>query len=412
MIQTEQLGKRYILGDSASGYATLREAAGTLIRRVRPGTQPPVAPRSLWALRDVTLQVEPGDVLGVIGRNGAGKTTLLKLLAYITEPTTGVVRTRGKVGALLDVGTGFHPELNGRENVYLNGAVLGMSRRDIRRRFDEIVGFAGVERFLDTPVKRYSAGMRLRLAFAVAAHLEADVIVVDEVLAVGDAEFQQKCLGRMSELRGEGRTAVFVSHDLGAIARLCDKTVWLDQGQVVMHGTTPQVINRYVASVAEQTGRVDIDTDDSVPVALRSVALVTPTGEYTDLVRRDDEWAIELCFSVLERVPGLDLGVYLIHSSGAWVLNDAWSETESARAIDRPGSYTARVAIPPILAAGDYAIGVWVGTEFETFFDREVLRCQIWPRSDDLRDSTARTRLVQPKLGWQAHAVDISPQSS
>ena len=188
------------------------------------------AARTSGPCEDVSFTVGSGELVGIIGRNGAGKTTLLRILARITAPTAGVARVRGRLSALLDVGTGFHDELTGRENVFLSGAILGMSRRDVRARFDEIAAFSGVERFLDTPLKRYSAGMRLRLAFAVAAHLEPDVLVIDEALAVGDAEFQRRCIGRMEDLQRSGRTVVFVSHDLGAIGRLCERTLWLDQG--------------------------------------------------------------------------------------------------------------------------------------------------------------------------------------
>jgi ABC-2 type transport system ATP-binding protein/lipopolysaccharide transport system ATP-binding protein len=202
----------------------------------------------VWSLRDVDLDVAEGEAVGLLGRNGAGKSTMLKVLTRITDPTSGTVRTRGRVGALLEVGTGFHPELTGRENVYLNGAVLGMARSEIDRQYDAIVDFSGVERFLDTPVKRYSSGMYLRLAFAVAAHLQADIMVVDEVLAVGDAEFQRKCLGKMADIERAGRTVVFVSHNLDAIQRLCPRSVWLEQGRVALSGPTPEVLDAYLSS--------------------------------------------------------------------------------------------------------------------------------------------------------------------
>ena len=210
-ITVDGVSKRYQLGEDVMA-TTLREAARRLGRRAGKGQR-----EELWALRDITLEIAEGEVVGIIGRNGAGKSTLLKLFTRISEPTQGVVRTRGRVGALLEVGTGFHPELTGRENVMLNGAVLGMTRGDVRRRFDQIVAFAGVERFLETPLKRYSSGMQLRLAFVVAAFLEPDILVIDEVLAVGDAEFQRRCLRRMSDFTREGRTVVFVSHDHGAL---------------------------------------------------------------------------------------------------------------------------------------------------------------------------------------------------
>ncbi|HEY7087271.1 MAG TPA: ABC transporter ATP-binding protein, partial [Tepidisphaeraceae bacterium] len=200
----------------------------------------------LWALKDVSFDVRPGEVLGIVGRNGAGKSTLLKVLSRITQPTRGRVEMRGRVGSLLEVGTGFHPELTGRENIYLNGAVLGMTRREIQARFDEIVAFAEVERFLDTPVKRFSTGMYMRLAFAVASHLEPEILIVDEVLAVGDAQFQKKCLGRMSEVSREGRTVLFVSHNMSAIKSLCTRGVLVGDGRIAHDGGVDEVVNRYL----------------------------------------------------------------------------------------------------------------------------------------------------------------------
>src|SRR5215212_9269827 len=243
-IELERLGKRYVLGERVA-YQTAREA---LVRAVRRGRDASDERSELWAIRDVDLSIAEGEVVGVIGRNGAGKTTLLKVISRITEPTTGVARIRGRVGSLLEVGTGFHPELTGRENIFLNGAVLGMSRREISAKFDEIVDFSGVERFLDTPLKRYSSGMQLRLAFAVAAHLEPDILVVDEILAVGDAEFQRRCLGRMQEAEQEGRTLIFVSHDLGSLTRICARSLWLDRGRVLDSGPTPEIVRSYLSS--------------------------------------------------------------------------------------------------------------------------------------------------------------------
>jgi ABC-type polysaccharide/polyol phosphate transport system ATPase subunit len=241
-IEFDGVGKRYVLGQRLNARETLMATASRLLQRRRsPASE-------LWSLRDVSFSVAQGEALGIVGRNGAGKSTILKILAGITAPTIGESRTRGRVAALLEVGTGFHPELTGRENVYLNGAILGMSRRDITLRFEQIVDFSGVERFLDTPVKRYSSGMYLRLAFAVAAHLEPDILVVDEILAVGDAEFQRKCIGRMHEAEQEGRTLVFVSHDLEALTRVCDRSLWLDSGQVRDSGPTSEIVRSYLSS--------------------------------------------------------------------------------------------------------------------------------------------------------------------
>src|SRR5512144_1441105 len=231
-IIAEGLGKRYQIGQSGrQAYSTLRDVLASGVRR-GSGSSKPESTAEFWALRDVSFEVNQGDVIGIVGRNGAGKSTFLKLLSRITEPTTGRIKLRGRVASLLEVGTGFHPELTGRENIYLNGAILGMSRGEIARKFDEIVAFAEIDKFLDTPVKRYSSGMFVRLAFAVAAHLEPEVLIVDEVLAVGDADFQRKSLGKMSDVAKGGRTVLFVSHNLAAIRRLCSHAFLFESGKL------------------------------------------------------------------------------------------------------------------------------------------------------------------------------------
>jgi lipopolysaccharide transport system ATP-binding protein len=266
-ISVEGLSKSYWIGQGpAPGRVTFREKlsanAASLLRSLatlrRAGTARSADSAEFWALRDVSLEVRRGEVLGIVGRNGAGKSTLLKVLSRITEPTAGRIRLRGRVGSLLEVGTGFHPELTGRENIYLNGAILGMSRLEIRRKFDEIVDFAGVTRFLDTPVKRYSSGMYVRLAFAVAAHLEPEILIVDEVLAVGDAEFQKKCLGKMHDVASGGRTVLFVSHNLSAVAQLTERALILDAGSVHFLGPTEQALERYASTHASEHA-VDFD---------------------------------------------------------------------------------------------------------------------------------------------------------
>jgi ABC-type polysaccharide/polyol phosphate transport system ATPase subunit len=250
VIKAESISKRFTVG-TVEPFATLRDSVARALtaplaflskQRQEPGT--------LWALRDVSFDVHHGDVVGIIGRNGCGKSTLLKILSRITEPTSGRAVVRGRVGSLLEVGTGFHHELSGRENVFVNGAILGMRRREIQRKFDEIVAFAGVARFIDTPVKRYSSGMQMRLAFAVAAHLDPTILLVDEVLAVGDMEFQRRCLGKMEEVSREGRTIILVSHQMGQIRRLCHSTLWLDQGQVRAFGRTADTIRAYETALA------------------------------------------------------------------------------------------------------------------------------------------------------------------
>src|SRR5467141_1326859 len=241
IISVENLGKRYSLRhQTGERYTALRDVIANKVKSLFrsngksqfSGFSSQLSKEDFWALRHVSFEVQQGEVVGIIGRNGAGKSTLLKILSRITDPTEGRVRIRGRVASLLEVGTGFHPELTGRENIYLNGAILGMSRAEIRAKFDEIVSFAEVEKFLDTPVKRYSSGMYVRLAFAVAAHLEPEILIVDEVLAVGDSQFQKKCLGKMSDVAGGGRTVLFVSHNIGAVRKLCSRTILLDSGKV------------------------------------------------------------------------------------------------------------------------------------------------------------------------------------
>src|SRR5712664_4095427 len=256
VITVENLSKRYLVGHREHEQRTTfremltREAKNFARKAVDLAHGREIVQgdevEEFWALKDVSFQVQKGDILGIIGRNGAGKSTLLKILSRITEPTRGRVTIRGRVASLLEVGTGFHHELTGRENIYLNGAILGMTRQEIRKKFDEIVAFAEVERFLDTPVKRYSSGMYMRLAFAVAAHLEPEILIVDEVLSVGDAQFQKKCLGKMSDVATQGRTILFVSHNMGVISQLCSTCVWLDKGEIRDIGQTGSVVNSYM----------------------------------------------------------------------------------------------------------------------------------------------------------------------
>lgn len=247
IIEVKNLGKKYNIGHRQGGYLTLRDVLTNVFKKPWLLFRKRVSKEGFWALKDVNFSIEKGEVVGIIGANGAGKSTLLKILSQITTPSEGEVRIEGRVGSLLEVGTGFHPELTGRENIFLNGAILGMSKKEIQKKFDEIVAFSGVEKFLETPVKYYSSGMYVRLAFAVAAHLEPDILIIDEVLAVGDAEFQKKCLGKMDDItKKEGRTILFVSHNMGAIRQLCQRCVLLEKGEVKMIGKTEEVIANYV----------------------------------------------------------------------------------------------------------------------------------------------------------------------
>jgi lipopolysaccharide transport system ATP-binding protein len=317
-------------------------------------------------LRNVSFELKQGQVLGVIGRNGAGKSTLLKLLSRVTEPTEGYAEIYGRVGSLLEVGTGFHPELTGRENIYLNGAILGMKRSEIDHKFDEIVAFAEVPEFIDTPVKRYSSGMYLRLAFAVAAHLEPEILVVDEVLAVGDAEFQRKCLGKMSEVAHEGRTVIFVSHNMSAIARLTQDTIVLDNGQVVFSAPTSEAIDFYMTSGIAQAGEQRWEESPQVldatpfrPVALR---VLDDQGRMTNQVLSAKPFVVEFEYDLKEDITGLRTGIYLATSRGEPVFTSF--DTDEAESFERHtirsvGRYVSRCRLPSdLLNEGRFVLGV------------------------------------------------------
>lgn len=319
-IIVEGISKRYRIGVAAERYPTFREAiVGAVkapLRRWRQLRESGNGEDTIWALKDVSFEVQPGEVLGIIGRNGAGKTTLLKILSRITEPTEGIARLRGRVASLLEVGTGFHPELSGRENIYLNGAILGMKRAEIDRKFDDIVAFAEVEKFLDTPVKRYSSGMYVRLAFAVAAHLEPEILIVDEVLAVGDAVFQKRCLGKMQDVASsEGRTVLFVSHNMVAVQNLCPRAIWIDGGELQQDGAAGTVVGEYLSGVQSRvTERVWPDFE-SAPgnetVRIRRAAIETAGGSENGPITT--RTPLDVVFEFWNRKPGarLNLTVHL-----------------------------------------------------------------------------------------------------
>jgi ABC-type polysaccharide/polyol phosphate transport system ATPase subunit len=400
-VEVEHVSKRYRIG--ARYYVTLRDTISAALRLDRDP-----AP-DFWALRDISFTVDDGESIGIIGRNGAGKTTLLKVLARVTQPTTGVARMRGRVGPLLEVGTGFHPELSGRENIFLNGAILGMSRADIRRRFDEIVEFSGVEKFLETPVKRYSSGMYLRLAFSVAAHVDPDIVVVDEVLAVGDAEFQRKCLGKMSQFAREGRTVIFVSHDLGALARICPRAIWLENGEIKHDGPATRSIELYLDARGERASYVQLPVEPDDPVQLTAVGVTTLSGSALDTPRRDEPFAVRMRFMVREPVRGLDLKVYLLTRSGVRVLDEnLLDQLDDVQFGDVPGEWEASATIPPVLAAGDYVVGVSILSPYEWFFEREVIAFRLWPAPEQRQDSIDRNRVIQPRVEWRVERPAVS----
>jgi lipopolysaccharide transport system ATP-binding protein len=417
-IRVEGLGKQYRIGAVVHRYRTLRdtvtELAADSLRRLRGRGGDP--PETIWALRQATFDVQRGQVLGVIGRNGAGKSTLLKLLSRITEPTEGQAEIHGRVGSLLEVGTGFHPELTGRENISLNGAILGMRRNEIERKFDEIVAFSEVEKFIDTPVKRYSSGMYLRLAFAVAAHLEPEILLVDEVLAVGDAEFQRKCLGKMSSVAQEGRTVLFVSHNMSAVVRLTEETIVLDRGRIVLRAPSAQAVDYYMTSGLGQEGERLWDGDERVasaapfhPLALR---VLDGQGRASGQVSSTQPFDVEFEYQLDQEIVGLRVGLYLLTSRGEPVFTSF--DTDDSRTFEqrtsRPsGRYVSRCRIPAnLLNEGRFVLGVNASSyRVRSYFtDEQALTFTVdgtgapgshWPEH--------RAGPLRPALAWEIEAA-------
>ena len=408
-IEVTGLSKRYVI-EHESRHDNLRDqlhhTARKLWRRARWGTG--FEREEFWALRDVSFSVQPGEVVGIIGRNGAGKSTLLKILSRITEPTSGKVELRGRVASLLEVGTGFHPDLTGRENIFLNGAILGMSRAEIREKFDEIVAFAEVERFLDTPVKRYSSGMYVRLAFAVAAHLEPEILIVDEVLAVGDAQFQKKCLGKMQDVaRNQGRTVLFVSHNLSVVSGLCARCLWLDQGRVASMGPTNEIIGAYYQSGAERLGERVLPDDDpqagNARARLRAVRVLSE-GTITSEVRMDRDVVVEYDFDLLTEADSATSSIHLHDKQGVWVLCSGPEPKRLAR-----GRHRHAVTFPArFLNDGLYTIGVAVVTEGNRieFIKPEVIGFNV---NEEARPPGSYTGpingCIRPELAWTTASV-------
>jgi len=368
VIRVDGLGKRYRIG-RREAYRTLRESlsdaltapvrgAVALLRRSAPRAAAEPAEDSIWALKDVGFEVRCGEVVGVIGGNGAGKSTLLKILSRITEPTEGRADIRGRIASLLEVGTGFHPELTGRENLYLNGAILGMRRAEIERKFDEIVDFSGVERFIDTPVKRYSSGMAVRLAFAVAAHLEPEILLVDEVLAVGDAGFQKKCLGKMSSIVNEGRTVLFVSHNMPAVRALCHRALYLEGGTLVLDGDTERVAAKYldqtvfesaVVTADDLVGKIEGVINRANPtLRFRSVAIVDAVGTPRSAYDSNEPIRVAITYECVDVVHNLGIIVLLVDDDNRGILGTTDADDVAPEHFYRrePGLYRSTVTIP------------------------------------------------------------------
>ena len=420
VIRVENLAKKYILGHQREeGYTTLRDsiangAKGLLKPFQRHGKSQGADPTAeeFWALKDVSFEIEQGDRIGIIGRNGAGKSTLLKILSRITEPTAGKISIKGRVASLLEVGTGFHPELTGRENVYLNGAILGMDRSDIKKKFDEIVAFAEVERFLDTPVKRYSSGMYVRLAFAVAAHLEPEILIVDEVLAVGDAQFQKKCLGKMKDVSGEGRTVIFVSHSMPTITSLCSDAILLEKGKVMNRGNVSDVIMQYYTSGISSPASITFSEEDRAVgdeyVRMISGHVKNSLDEITPEILINENAKVVMKYSIIR-----ECDYRFVPNFHFYTADGACAFVTSAQKVTilPTGEYEAECLLPlNFLNEGAYFVSLAISS-FESgvkihFWEQNILSFNI---RDPLTDSVGREHgytgkvpgVVRPQLEWK-----------
>jgi len=426
-IRVDRLGKRYRIGamQSRFHYGMLRDVlmdvAMTPVHVFRSMTGKSMRGAEnfsyIWALNDVSFDVQEGQVLGIIGRNGAGKSTLLKILARVTEPTKGTVAVRGRVGSLLEVGTGFHPELTGRENIYLNGAVLGMRRGETERKFDEIVAFSEVEQFIDTPVKRYSSGMYLRLAFAVAAHLEPEILVVDEVLAVGDAEFQKKCLGKMGDVAQQGRTVLFVSHNMSAVLRLTQEALVIDKGRLMMRAPTPEAVDYYLSAGHADAGERIWEPDEvplnAAPFTPISLRLKDQRGKIVDTIRSTEPVMLEFEYQLSAPTTGLRVGFYLSTMRGDYVMTSFDTdepqqfEKFSARNI---GRYISRCVIPAdMFNEGRYAVGVNASSfgVRRYFMDENALAFNVdISGAPGTHWAEQRVGPIRPRLEWKIEKLD------
>lgn len=379
IIRVENLGKQYHIGamQAVHRYKTFRDALSNiahapvnLVKSAAGGRPSDLRNDTIWALKDVSFEVKQGEVIGIIGRNGAGKSTLLKVLTRITEPTEGLVEIHGRVGSLLEVGTGFHPELTGRENIYLNGAILGMTRQEINRKFDEIVEFSGVEKFIDTPVKHYSSGMQVRLAFSVAAHLEPDILLVDEVLAVGDVEFQKKCLGKMEDVATAGQTVLIVSHIMGLINDLCARTILLKSGLVIADGLSGDVIQQYLSSGGQRQAHIEF-APTAKEAHFNTLTLYCDSGEPSTSFDIRKPIFLRMQFSVKQRIPGLQASIALFNSRGYQIFYHSSGYVNPPIEIENAGDYDLSVRVPgSFLPKGSYSINVALHIPDVALFER------------------------------------------
>jgi lipopolysaccharide transport system ATP-binding protein len=416
IIEVRNVAKRYRLGQFNA--TTIQEEAAQLLRRLRRRREPEVASSAsdFWALRDVSFSVNRGEVVGIIGRNGAGKSTLLKILSRITEPSSGEIRVKGRIASLLEVGTGFHPELTGRENIYLNGTILGMTRAEVKSKFDEIVEFAGVQPFLDTPVKRYSSGMHVRLAFAVAAHLEPEILVVDEVLAVGDAEFQKKCLGKMADVASGGRTVLFVSHNMDAIRRICGSAVLLSHGQVARRGGVDECIEAYMAGGAATRAEshvIDLPRPPEDRPHVFRIEVLDREGRPLPAPRTWDYVRFRLHYYSPQLVTNGSV-LFMISTAGGSLLTLCSTAPDSAHQMDlQPGEGFVECDFPRLeLSAGLFTLGVGLAIPNVLWLDDQFHAATLEIHQNDIFGSGApptATRFPVPmdhrwRIGVEAQA--------
>jgi lipopolysaccharide transport system ATP-binding protein len=413
IISVEGVGKRYRLRHQAAQYATLRDSLAASARRwLSPAAAPATTAEDFWALRDVSFEVRRGDVMGVIGRNGAGKSTLLKILSRITEPTAGRIRLRGRVASLLEVGTGFHPELTGRENIFLNGAILGMTKAEIRGKFDEIVAFAEVDQFLDTPVKHYSSGMYVRLAFAVAAHLEPEILVVDEVLAVGDAEFQQKCIRKMKDVAGHGRTVLFVSHNMMAIRRLCTHGVLLSHGTVAACGDISSIVDAYLEGRQQAAGNAAQSFAGAAArpqPAFSRFEIVNAAGEPRSTVLTGEPFRVVLgIHNPFDTLVAATIGIEVFDRDGVSLFATHNDDASRELALLPPGPSTATCLFDPNpLMPGEYTFQI--GMVDRHWSPQDVVVPEVTLRVDQVPYGTDQMSSRRPgrlfvKLDWSLSA--------
>lgn len=364
-IRVQNLSKQYTIEVARFRHDSLQDhVADTIKSLVRRNGRPHGGKTTFWALKEISLEVKQGEIVGIIGRNGSGKSTLLKILSRIIEPTSGRAEIHGRVGSLLEVGTGFDRELTGRENIYLNGAILGMKKAEINRKFDEIVDFSGVEKFIDTPVKRYSSGMYVRLAFAVAAHLEPEILMVDEVLAVGDAAFQKKCLGKMGDIAKQGRTILLVSHNMAAITHLCGRGIWLDGGLVRGYASAEDAVAQYLAAEAEDQNEARFPDDrqrapGSEYIRLLACRVRNHEGQVAPSLDIRSPFTVEIEYRILKRVASLRIGFRLIAQDGTVLLTSTDMDDKNDEFEREPGRYVDRCVIPGgFLNCGQYYVSV------------------------------------------------------